>query len=376
MQVIIFMLSHLVPKNKDLWLFSAWSGFGFYDNPRSIFERIISDKIEKEVTWISKSKKQVAEITGQGYPCIYLYSLSGIWKQLRAHIVVYTHQVNGEFLSFLISENTKRVQTWHGLPIKKIDADDHRDKRELVKFLIKKFLLRHLHNKNDLVLACSESDQKIFSSAFRTSIKKIKVTGYPRNDDLLKPQSSRSGSIKIIYMPTFRGKENSDFQILHELFTILDDFDKLLEVNNCLLYIKLHPVQKISKNDLEAINKSKAIRFINSNNPIYKSLNDYNILITDYSGVYFDFMLLNKPIIMAPIQEMEYLESDRDIYYNYNDLCIMSKCRNWKEISSQIEDIIIKNTYDYKRHKLLLNKFHVYKDTDSSKRAYIEMLSL
>ncbi len=375
-QIIIFLLSHLIPKNKNIWLFSSWSGYGFHDNPRAIFEKIINDSISKEVIWLSKSKKQVKEIIDQGYPCTYLYGLRGIWKQLRAHIVVYTHQVNGEYLPFLISENVKRVQTWHGLPIKKIDADDQRDKTEKVRYLLKKLVFRHLHNRNDLVLACSESDRRIFSNAFRTPIDRVKITGYPRNDELCSTQPTTSGPIKIIYMPTYRGKANSDFLILNELFKILDDFDKLLEKNNCLLSIKLHPIQKISENDLERIRKTRNVKFVTNSNPIYKTLNEYGILITDYSGVYFDFLLLNKPIIMAPLHEAEYLESDRSIYYNYNDLCIMNKCNNWEEISSQIEEIVAKKAYNYDRHTLLLNKFHVFKDTNSSKRSYLEMLEL
>jgi CDP-glycerol glycerophosphotransferase (TagB/SpsB family) len=376
MEILIFILSHFIPKNKNLIIFSAWGGLGFNDNPRSIFERMILDGVDKKVVWITKSKKDALKITTSGYPCEYSYSFKGIWFQLRAYAVVFTHQVNGEFLSYLISGNVKRVQTCHGIPIKKIDADDSKDKNEKIKYILKKYVFRHLHNGYDLVLSCSKNDQKIFSKAFRTSIDKIKITGYPRNDLLIPKSSTKSLPLQIIYMPTFRGGVNSDFMLLDELILLIDELENLLANVDGYLNIKLHPVQAISSSNLNSISKYKRIKLLANTEPIYNTLNLYDILITDFSSVFFDYLLLNKPIIMAPLRENQYLEFDRGIYYDYEDLCIMKKCLTWQEIIEQIDEIQTKKLYDHNRHEVLLNKFHEYKDADSSKRAYVEILKL
>ena len=73
---------------------------------------------------------------------------------------------------------------------------------------------KHLH-KPDMILALSEDTQKIFSSAFRIPENRIVITGYPRNDIILKNKEStnQSDKKKFIYMPTFRGKIGADFDL-------------------------------------------------------------------------------------------------------------------------------------------------------------------
>ena len=86
-----------------------------------------------------------------------------------------------------------------------------------------------------------------------------------------------------------------------------------------------------------------------------------DLLITDYSGAYFDFKLTSKPVILAPFDIEEYISLSRELYIDYNDLDDY-KCNNWNEILN-----ILKNT-DFNK---LVSKKSIYNDFydgNSSKR--------
>jgi CDP-glycerol glycerophosphotransferase len=152
------------------------------DNPKYIFNELKTrDSLGIKAFWLVKKRKKFFELSNRGIDVIYAYSLKGIWSQLRAGVVVFTHSVNNEYLSYLISHRVKRVQTWHGIPIKKIGYDDENSTpKEIIAIWNRAF--PYISDHLDLVLAASEEDSKIYASAFNIGVDKVVITGYPRND--------------------------------------------------------------------------------------------------------------------------------------------------------------------------------------------------
>lgn len=135
---------------------------------------------------------------------------------------------------------------------------------------------------------------------------------------------------------------------------------------NINFVIKLHPVQKLSADDIEQVSKCKNITIANDSCDIYESLVEYDALITDYSSIFFDFMLTGKPIYMAAFDLDLYLKEDRAMYYDYKDVSPSPIYLNWVDL---IEDLLVCK-YDYDKYNKILNKFHVYKDSSSSMRCF------
>ena len=109
---------------------------------------------------------------------------------------------------------------------------------------------------------------------------------------------------------------------------------------------------------------------------IYEFLTFVDILITDYSSVYFDFCLLNRPIIFSPFDQESYLSNDRELYYNYNDVTPGPKCHNWQEVISEI-DLILNGKDKYANKRQVLNqRFNRYQYFKNSKRLASQILSL
>jgi CDP-glycerol glycerophosphotransferase len=135
-------------------------------------------------------------------------------------------------------------------------------------------------------------------------------------------------------------------------------------------------VQVFSKEDTEQIAKSSRIKAILNHGDIYEHLHNYDVLITDFSGIFFDFLITGKPIIMAPINMDTYLHEDRELYYNYEAICPDTPCMHWDEVLNKIIDVCKEDYLQSNRYTALQKKFHTYLDAMSSRRVVRELASI
>jgi len=94
------------------------------------------------------------------------------------------------------------------------------------------------------------------------------------------------------------------------------------------------------------------------------------MLITDYSSIYFDYLLLDRPIIFAPFDKKVYIQEDREFYFDYDKVTPGPQAINWNEVMQAIETFTI-NPKSYTREReIIKNKFHTYQDAQSTERVY------
>ena len=99
-------------------------------------------------------------------------------------------------------------------------------------------------------------------------------------------------------------------------------------------------------------------------------LPETDFLVTDYSSVFFDYLLLNKPIIFTPFDYQEYLQNDRELYYAYDSVTPGPKAYDWAETMNFIEDAVNSpETFEKEREKVS-SIFCAYRDGQNSKRVY------
>lgn len=174
-------------------------------------------------------------------------------------------------------------------------------------------------NHIDLAFACSQYDKECFTSAFGMDKNKIVITGYARNDLLTDNNIEKSeGLIKTIYLPTLRGKPGEEFKLFETTKFDFAKYDELLKNYGISIDIQVHPVQKISDETLRIIKNCKQIRYLtpSQSSEFYRDLKNYDLLITDYSGAYIDFLLTFKPVILAPFDLQEYKEKTESFTLN------------------------------------------------------------
>ena len=217
----------------------------------------------------------------------------------------------------------------------------------------------------DYVISTSDYWKKPYSQAFGVEEKHVVNTGMPRNDELfnenlvLKYKEELQnkypvikGKKVVLYAPTFRGNiykgfRNIDFDALKVVESLGDDY---------ILLYKFHPL-------LGNIELDKHPRIINMNHEDTHQLfcvSDY--LISDYSSIVFDYMILQKPILFYIPDYKEYM-NDVGVFVEIEDLnCPICHCEN---------DIIesIKNNDNHNSSFVhLKDVFFDYQDEYSTKR--------
>ena len=128
--------------------------------------------------------------------------------------------------------------------------------------------------------------------------------------------------------------------------------EKKLEEENALLLIKLHPTEKLKKFKTQSPN----IEFMSSDADIYACLEEVDVIITDYSSVFYDFLFLkNDKFIMFPFDYDEYIKNSRDLIDDYYS----NVSRNVAQTLDELFEFMFtsKNLDDSKHLNELKNKF-------------------
>jgi len=382
--LIIWAIFKKIPKDPNIWVFGAIRGKEYLDNAKYLFE-YVNKHTSINAIWITKNLEVVERIRAKGYKAYLENSKEAKYYASRAKIAIITHRGNrkkSDLPFCYFNEETKIIQLWHGIPLKKIAYDDKvfsfKTNENSIKYKVKmkiidKFFpfVSYVH-KPSMILALGEETQNIFSKAFRTAKDKVKITGYPRYDVLIENKNRVNNEKRVIYMPTFRGSVNSKFDLFLQYGFDVEKIDSFLQKRDIYLDIKLHPFNRPSEDLIKQIEKSKNI-FLLEDIQIYEEIHKYIMLITDYSSIFFDYLFLDRPIIFAPFDQNEYIKKDREFYFDYEEVTPGPKVYSWSEVLEYI-DIFNKNPlmFDEER-KIIKNRFHKYQDNKNSERVYKEI---
>jgi CDP-glycerol glycerophosphotransferase (TagB/SpsB family) len=369
--LFFYMLSKITPKSKNLWVFSAWFGQKYSDNPRAFFEFVNKHHGGRtKAVWITKNPNVLKELQQKGYCAYHERSCKGIWYQLRASKAFICQSLHDDLFSPCVGQRTEVVQLWHGIPLKKIMFDvfggREKQKNSMGRFI--DWLSPYNKHRNDIVIATSELTQNILAKAFRVPLDKVLTCGFPRNDVFFENiEHIENEQFKCIYMPTFRGGMASECDLFEKNGFDIEQMEAELAKHNIQLTLRMHPVNKPPYQIVKQIKNSKNIQ-LDVGNDIYQTINQYDCLITDYSSIYFDFLLSNKPIVFAPFDLDLYKKRERALYFEFEEVTLKPYCYSWNDILNRL--IMLKNnskSIEYKKHyDHLKAKFHDKTQHDSS----------
>lgn len=269
------------------------------------------------------------------------------------------------------------ISLWHGMPLKKIGYLGF-DSVEMEDYSANR-------------IATSEIMRSVISACFREKANNVYITGQPRNDFLFENKAidfidkiSKTNKKKIIFAPTFRENQtsmkysNGDPIRENNFFRVTDFnieiFDTFLDKNNAKLFIKLHPFEektfistKLTKNI--TVIKTETLQKINLD--INHFLNKMDILITDYSSIYFDYLLLDRPIC--------FLIPDIYAYKNLRGDFILEPVTFWmpgphifnqNSLQSELKKILNGQDSYQKQRNIINDLINFYKEKSSSERVF------
>lgn len=339
----LWLLAACVPRRRDLWLFGAWRGQAYSDNPKYLYEYLRCHRPPLRAVWITRSRPLCARLRAASLEAHHYLSPQGLYLQLRAGAIFFTHTPEGEFLGAAVGR-AYACQLWHGTPLKKILWDDpehvasesSRSRRIAVR------LFPWMRNRWDLVVAPSQPVAAIFAETFRGT--PVAVTGYPRNDSVVQREVSAAPRPirRAIYMPTFRGSAGSadSDAAINALFEAsgfdVEHLDARCARLGLELTLRLHPSNRLNEALRQRIEGSAHIRF-DDGDDFYQRINDYDVLITDYSSVFYDFLLSGKPVIHAGFDVQDYMRETRGFYRPYEAICLTPGLTDWAGVMATLE---------------------------------------
>lgn len=361
---ILLYFSSLVPKERNRLVFGAWLGEKYSDNSRYLYEFVLENRPDLNPIWITANQSIIENLTFEGKPVVKSDTTEAFKILLTAkYIFTVTGRMDiGKWGSNIIG-GANYINLWHGIPLKKIMYDNDYILSNNIRDRITQ-CLEWLPLRKYYVVSTSEKISKIYESAFRVGKKQILELGQPRNDYFFYEHDSISLRNKfpnkkiISYMPTHRneGKKAID---LNELFD-LKVLNEWCEENDVIFIIKKHFYHQ--DDPLLCGNYSSIIDYTLADVDSQTLLKFSDILITDYSSCYIDYLLLNRPIVFFNYDYQEYLSEDRQLYFDYQEVTPGAKCQNFGELFKNLDDIIAGKDDFYKERQRVIEIFYSEKN--------------
>lgn len=272
------------------------------------------------------------------------------------------------------------IEVWHGVPLKKLGLlSTGKSPAEA-----------------DIYVSSGETYTTLLNACIGSN-KRYEITGFPRNDYLFKENKSiqyifdslniKDDNKKLVFMPTYRkglGRVESSIDRKSNVLGLdnvdIEEINEFLKKNDINIIIKLHPAEESlyidsvkSLSNIKIITKS----YLEKNNiDIYEILKYSDGLITDYSSVYFDYLLLDKPIIFLNNDIIEY-EANRGFLVEPVDYWMPGeKVKSYEEFKNSIENIVKNNDKHIKDRGNIRDIIHRFKDGKSCERLIEKILEI
>jgi CDP-glycerol glycerophosphotransferase (TagB/SpsB family) len=355
----------MIEVRKKIWLFGSHNGNSCGDNSKALFYYAAKHIGSIRSIWITKNRAVMELLREQGLEAHMFYSWNGIKYALKADNLFISHSfLDLSLFAYLQPWKVKIIQLWHGTPLKRLESH----KFPIHKEVLLRIFLKYIGRDCDMLISATKLNEEIYRNKFNLEAGKIKITGQPRNDALFSGQV-KSKKTTILFLPTWREYETkfSFFSDNYDTETV----NRFLKENDAELVLKLHPADKKGY----GFKKYSNITHLGDDVDLYEFLARTDILLTDYSSVYFDFLLLNRPIIFCPFDIDEY-QLNRGFYYDYEQVTPGPKAHSWGEVLENIKEII-GGADGYAADRVrVCDLFNEFKDDKSSKRVVHELLSL
>lgn len=358
----IYLLSFFTIRNKKKIC------FGGGENAKYLYLKYVMNG--ERCIWITHKVDEINYFRSLNLEAYKRNSFKGIYHALTSKIFVFTHGISN--INIWAARGAILVNLFHGLPLKKISKDDNKHKTSFwLKYICPSTQLPY-----HLQLSTTDYISGIFKHAFNLLPNACVNSVYPRNqfmymtkDEIIdflksvKDYTSLSFIRKIrdydrvyIYMPTWR---DSEVDFIQRANFDCNKLNAALKKNNAIFIFKLHPYTKLDKAD--EISKYSNLLFVDSEVGLYPILPFTDVLVTDYSSVYLDYILMKeKSIMLFQYDIKEYIAKERDLYIDVTKLPGL-KYFSFDDMLSGIES----NVKDSSDKKEIVNKYWS-KDKDTS----------
>ncbi len=322
-------INKIIPKDeKKILIYCANDVLN--DNSEAIFNYLINNGYSRKYEIICGVKRPGEYKHLFGMNIRFITKVRSVFIYLRSAHVLYSM---GK-IPIKPSKNQIVINMWHGTPLKKIGK------------------MANIENGDEFFFTylCAPSPHfvDIFSKSFGCPKDRVIICGAPKTDALFNKKRDTDLK-KVFWAPTFRQSKylgyndsgNTDIlPLVHR-----DNWEKLNDIlckHNVELTVKLHPLQDFDDFESHSFSKLRIFsdkEFRQAGKELYDSLAQSDALISDYSSVYLDYLVLNRPICFAIPDVEEYSNKRGFVFDNPLDYMPGVHANTIDDIFAFIEDV-------------------------------------
>lgn len=349
-------------------LFECFFG-GFYsDSPKYIFEQLVKAYPgEYDCVWVYKDKKMDVP-----FACKQVKRFSFAYYKYLARAKYFVFN-NRQPAWMEHRDGMVFLETWHGTPLKRLTFDQD----EVLSASPNHKALMYKSSRNwDYLVSPNEFSTEVFKSCFMFDNMMLN-TGYPRNDILHKPDKEEfakqirkklgipEGKKTILYAPTWRDDEfygHGQYKFTLKL-NLQQMKEKLSDEYVVLLRTHYYIADSIDITGVEDF-VVNVCRY----NDIAELYLISDILITDYSSVFFDYAGLKRPMLFYTYDLEKYRDDLRGFYIDMETEVPGPLLLTTEEVIDSIQNIDeVNETYE-ERYKAFYKRFCGWEDGRASEK--------
>lgn len=364
LNLLVYWVSFLIPRDKRLAAFGAWMGDRYCDNPKYLMLYLLEHSNMKCV-WIGKEELRDQMPSHANFRFVRKDSIRACWFLLRAKFWFYCHHY-GDMSELYLDNGAIVVNLWHGIPLKYMGvktpyAIAHPTVRKGIRAL-RHNVFSKLRKTNVLwTVSSSKGMSRIMVESFPSmySYERILEYGTPRNDFLIRHacDKERINALKqkysrilgfsvdkriVLYMPTWRMANNSIFTFYGLPADKCAQFSKMFLEKDAVL-IEKHHHATFEKQPIDARANACSIVVSPSQQNQIDPQELYliaDLMVTDYSSAYFDFSLLKRPCIHFVYDYDQYKNNDSGLAYDLEDVAAGPCVRTVDELYVELERLL------------------------------------
>ena len=308
---VCMALFRILPVNKKRIMFMSHYGKHINCNPYAIYTRMKEKNMDYEYIWVDNSKRTPEKSVKYRSVRFYYYLRTSGVLVFNARPNIDIKKRNNQFY----------VQTWHAsLGLKMIE-------KNAVDSLVPKYVKRSIKDSTYINVLVSGSE-------FQTSTFKedfwydgfIASTGTPRNDVLFSPNAKqiiedtkkeigvKSDEKIFLYAPTFRSNGDISYALSMDPSELSTALTERFGGDWRIVY-RLHPNVVLPEGAIDG-SVINATSYSDAQGLIMAA----DILVTDYSSIMFDYMLLNKPVLLYCPDLEDYVKNERRTNFKIEEL--------------------------------------------------------
>lgn len=336
--------SYFMKRDKKLIVLNSFHNIQFSDNTKYLFIYLINNEKSKTVRYVINDDNLRDKLIQQyGNYFIETKTFKGKIYALKASlwfVNAFELPVQGLFLN----KRRKVIHMTHGVTSK--NAGLYEKDVSIIKQLYYAFIRTSI----SYTMTPYKGFQKIVGGHLGVKENKVLICGFPRFDPLINKEfckiKKRSDEVSILYAPTWR--HYSDIKLFPFVDFDIIKLNKYCKDKNIKIYLRVHP--RFEDSIPPELLSHDFIKIFSGKD--YPDINDYfenfDMLITDYSSIFYDYMILDRPIFFF-MYDYDLYKTNIGLVDNFLKYAIGYKSTTQKDFIQNLDDALTIDSYKTQR---------------------------